>query len=158
MTRVLTSTTICFALFSACASAHAEEVVIHERATKECRVDRSGEWKLEGEQQLGQCELRREGFDKLLANVGVLAREARFVPSMRDGKPNGFKIDAIVPSSIFALLGFQNRDTILTLNGDDLSTPDTALEVFAKLRSASQFVVTGERGGAPFTIDITITP
>jgi general secretion pathway protein C len=42
---------------------------------------------------------------------------ARAVPAMKDGKPDGFKLYAIRPSSAFAKLGFTNGDTVISVAG-----------------------------------------
>jgi general secretion pathway protein C len=42
---------------------------------------------------------------KMVASPMQLAKSARFVPDVRDGKPHGFKIYALRPSSVFAKLG-----------------------------------------------------
>ena len=47
------------------------------------------------------CTVDRALVEKLLSNTTMLATAARFVPSIKDGKPNGFKLYAIRPQSIF---------------------------------------------------------
>ena len=102
------------------------------------------------------CEVDRPLLDKLLANTTGLATAARFVPSMKDGRPNGFKLYAIRPSSIFGKIGLQNGDTIKSINGMEMSSPDQALGVYSKLRSASHLSVSVERRGETVTLDYTI--
>jgi type II secretory pathway component PulC len=94
--------------------------------------------------------------DALLANPMGFSRGVRVVPSIRNGQPDGFKLYAIRPSSLFAKIGFMNGDTIHSINGFDLATPDKALEAYTKLKDASsvQFDIT--RRGKPVTIDIQI--
>ena len=36
------------------------------------------------------CEVDKSLIDKILSNTTALATSARFVPSIKDGKPNGF--------------------------------------------------------------------
>jgi general secretion pathway protein C len=102
------------------------------------------------------CTVERALVDKALANTAALATAARFVPSIKDGKPNGFKLYAIRPNSIFGLIGLQNGDTVKGINGLDMSTPDKALEVYTKLRNASHLSVQVERRGENLTLDYTI--
>ena len=103
------------------------------------------------------CTIERALVDKALANMAALASMARFVPSVRDGKPNGFKVYAIRPSSLFAKLGMQNGDTLKQINGNEMSTPDQALQLLTKLRSASHLNLQLERRGETVTMDYTIT-
>ncbi len=102
------------------------------------------------------CTVDRALVDKLLANTMSLASAARFVPSIKDGKPNGFKLYAIRPNSIFGKIGLQNGDTIKVINGNEMTTPDAALGLYSKLRSASHLSVQVERRGETVTLDYTI--
>jgi general secretion pathway protein C len=102
------------------------------------------------------CTVERQLVEKLLSNTTMLATAARFVPSIKDGKPNGFKLYAIRPNSIFGLIGLQNGDTIRGINGLDMTSPDKALEVYTKLRNASHLSVQVERRGENLTLDYSI--
>ena len=102
------------------------------------------------------CTVDRSLVEKLLANTTMLATAARFVPSIKDGKPNGFKLYAIRPQSIFGRIGLQNGDTIKAINGSEMTTPDAALGLYTKLRSASHLSVQVERRGETVTLDYTI--
>jgi general secretion pathway protein C len=102
------------------------------------------------------CTVDRSAVDKALANTAMLATQARFVPSIKDGKPNGFKLYAIRPNSIFSLIGLQNGDTVKGINGMDMSSPDKALEVYTKLKNASHLSVQVERRGETVNLDYTI--
>lgn len=102
------------------------------------------------------CVVERQLVEKLLANTTMLATAARFVPSIKDGKPNGFKLYAIRPQSIFGRIGLQNGDTIKQINGSDMTTPDAALALYTKLRNASHLSVQVERRGETVTLDYSI--
>jgi general secretion pathway protein C len=101
-------------------------------------------------------DIDRSLVDKILADPTVAARSARIVPSIKDGKPNGFKMYAIRPNSLFAKIGLQNGDTISSINGFDMSSPDKALEVYTKVRSASSLSVSVLRRGQPMNLDYSI--
>jgi general secretion pathway protein C len=102
------------------------------------------------------CVVERALIDKLLSNTAMLATSARFVPSIKDGKPNGFKLYAIRPQSIFGRIGLQNGDTIKAINGSDMTTPDAALALYTKLRNASHLSVTVDRRGETVPLDYSI--
>jgi|GEM_PF-1894427 len=94
--------------------------------------------------------------DQVLANPMAVARGARVVPSMKDGHPHGFKLYAIRPTSMYAALHFQNGDTILTVNGEDIGDASSAMDAYTKLRSAKRLVIGMERRGQPITLTIDI--
>ena len=75
-----------------------------------------------------------------------VAKGARVVPAVKNGKPDGFKLYAIRPSSVYAKLGLQNGDTLQSINGFELTSADKALEVYTKLREATSLA---GRGHAP---------
>ena len=103
-----------------------------------------------------KCTIQKSVVDGLLKNTAALATSARFVPSIKDGKPNGFKLYAIRPQSIFGRIGLQNGDTIKAINGSDMTTPDAALALYTKLRNASHLSVTVDRRGETVPLDYTI--
>ncbi len=101
-------------------------------------------------------QVSRGVVDKVLANPMAVAKGARVVPAVKDGKPYGFKLYAIRPSSIWARVGLTNGDTLVAVNGFDLKTPDKALEVYTKLRDATSLAVDIVRRGTPLTVNISI--
>jgi general secretion pathway protein C len=94
--------------------------------------------------------------DKLISNTPFWATSVRAMPAIKDGRPSGFRLDAIRPGSIFAHLQLENGDVLKAVNGAELSTPDAALSLYTKLRSASHLSLVVERGGATQTLDYVI--
>lgn len=101
-------------------------------------------------------QIDRSLVNKLLANPMGISRGARIVPSIKNGKPNGFKLYAIRPSSIYAKLGLMNGDTLHAVNNYELTTANKALEVYSKVKSASNLTVSVTRRGKPVTLDYSI--
>jgi general secretion pathway protein C len=63
-------------------------------------------------------EMERALVNDLLANPMSMARSARIAPSLdTNGQPNGFKLYAVRPASVFAKLGIRNGDTVTAVNG-----------------------------------------
>jgi len=101
-------------------------------------------------------EVSRALVDKFLANPMAVAKGARVVPSVKNGKANGFKLYAIRPGSVYAKLGLSNGDNIHSINGFDLTSPDKALEVYTKVKEASNLTVSVTRRGKPMTVNYSI--
>jgi general secretion pathway protein C len=103
-------------------------------------------------------EIDRRALDTVLADGNALARSARIVPSIspRDGRPDGFKLYAIRPDSLYGAIGLQNGDTLAALNGQALDSPGRAFELYAKLRTASSMQISILRRGNPMTLDYSI--
>jgi general secretion pathway protein C len=101
-------------------------------------------------------ELQRSTLESVLGNMALLSRSARIVPEMKDGKAAGFRLFAVRPDGPFALIGMQNGDIISSINGLDITSPEKALEVYAKLKSASHLSLGLERNSQKITEDYTI--
>jgi general secretion pathway protein C len=101
-------------------------------------------------------EIDRSLVDKVLVNPMAVAKGARVVPSVKNGKANGFKLYAIRPSSVYSKLGLSNGDTIHTINGFDLTSMDKALEVYTKVKEANNLTVSVTRRGKPTTLNYSI--
>lgn len=101
-------------------------------------------------------EIDKSLVEKVLLNPMAIAKGARVVPSMKNGKPDGFKLYAIRPSSAFARLGLSNGDTLQSINGFELTSADKALEVYTKLREATSLEVEVTRRGKPVNLKYSI--
>jgi hypothetical protein len=103
-------------------------------------------------------ELDRSMLESVLSNPSAVSRAARVVPSIapRDGRPNGFKLYAIRPDSVYSVIGLQNGDTLSAINGQTLDNPAKAFELYAKLRTASSLQLSVIRRGQPMTLDYSI--
>jgi general secretion pathway protein C len=75
---------------------------------------------------------------------------------VKDGKPEGFKLYAIRPGSLFDRLGMLNGDTMTSINGFALTSADKALEVYTKLRETKEIEVDLVRGGKPVKLQFSI--
>lgn len=100
--------------------------------------------------------LQRKALEVVFANTSLIGRSARIVPSIRDGRPHGFKLYAIRPGSFYWLLGLKNGDTVHAINGFALSSPSAALTAYAKVRKARKVTLTLTRRGQPLTFRYTV--
>jgi general secretion pathway protein C len=101
-------------------------------------------------------EVQRATVDSLLGNMSMLSRSARIVPEIRDGRAAGFRLFSIRPDGPFGKIGLQNGDVISAINGLEMTSPDKALEVYTKLKSASHLSVGLERNGQKITKEYNI--
>lgn len=100
--------------------------------------------------------ISRRGAEATLANMGIVTHSVRVAAELDGGRPIGFRIVAMKPTSVLARLGFLNDDIVQSLNGRDLASPEKALEAYAKLRSAKHFQAQILRASKPLVIDLTI--
>jgi general secretion pathway protein C len=101
-------------------------------------------------------EVQRGTVDSLLNNMSALSRAARIVPELKDGRAAGFRLFSVRPDGPFAMIGLQNGDVISSINGLEMNSPDQALMVYTKLKSASHLSVGLERNGQKITKEYNI--
>jgi len=102
------------------------------------------------------CVVERSFVEKLMANPALLAKQARIVPSVKDGETVGFKFYGIRRGSLPRLLGLRNGDLLTQVNGEDLTSMDKAMELYTKLRRASNLSITLERKGKTLNKEVQI--
>ena len=102
------------------------------------------------------CTIERQWLEGVLSNPASLTKQARMMPSVKDGETRGFKFYGIRPGSLPKLLNIKNGDLITAVNGTELKSMDGAMSLYAKLRRASNLQITIERKGETINKEITI--
>jgi general secretion pathway protein C len=98
----------------------------------------------------------RQLLDKVLGNQAELMRAARVIPYEENGRVVGVKVYGIRRNALLGKLGIQNGDVLRTINGFDLSSPDSALEAYSKLRESDAFSIAMVRRGQPKTMEYAV--
>lgn len=102
------------------------------------------------------CTVERASVDKVVGNPAMLAKQARVVPSRKDGKTRGYKLYGIRRGTLPKLLGLKNGDMITEINGESLTSIDKVMGLYTKLRRASRLEVEIVRRGKSMTKEIQI--
>jgi general secretion pathway protein C len=101
--------------------------------------------------------VERSVVDKILENQAELMKTARVVPENENGKMVGIRLFGIKSESLLGILGMENGDRLQSINGYDISSPEKALEAYARLRAgADKLQVSVTRKGAPVNLDYNI--
>jgi hypothetical protein len=103
-------------------------------------------------------DIRRDELVRVLGQPTELAGAARIVPSMVDGKPNGVKLYAIRPDSPLTWIGFENGDTVRTVNGVSLAGPEPITASLARLGIADHYEIDLVRRGQPVRLVVLVQP
>jgi general secretion pathway protein C len=112
----------------------------------------------DGVTKVSETQLDIDGafLDKQLSDMNQIMQDARVVPSYQNGKANGFKLFSIKPDSLYQKIGLQNGDVISKINGYEMSSPDKALEIYAKLKDAQSIQVDLKRRGRDMNMNYTV--
>lgn len=105
----------------------------------------------------GHCTITRAFIEQALQNPALLSRQARIVPSVRDGVSDGLRLYAIRRGSILQLLGLRNGDTLTAVNDMPLSSMDASLQAYTELRRSDRLVLQIVRKGEPMVLQIDIS-
>lgn len=98
-------------------------------------------------------EVPRGIFDQL---GGLSPPASIIVPETRDGRAIGFRMIRIGPDSLLAALGLVNGDVVLSVNGEELASPDSALMTYAAFRTRTHDWLIVERRGERIRLDYVI--
>ncbi len=82
--------------------------------------------------------LDRQEVSHNLDNLNQLLTQARVIPNFTDGKPDGFRLFAIVPESFYEKIGLKNGDVLEKVNGVEIKDPESFLKVFQHLKDENQ--------------------
>lgn len=91
-----------------------------------------------------------------LDNIGQAMTDARLLPSIKDGKVEGFRATEIKPKGIFGTIGLKNGDILLRMNDFPIDSPEKAIQSFASLKGQSRIKLDLIRDGQPTTFNYDI--
>jgi len=94
--------------------------------------------------------------DKILENQSELMKQARIVPEQENGKLVGIRLFGVRSDTLLGTLGMENGDRLQTINGFDMTSPEKALEAYARLRTADHLTVQVNRRGSNQNLDYNI--
>ncbi len=98
----------------------------------------------------------RSFLEKQLGNVETLATQVRASPKNEDGKIIGFRLSGIRKGSVFDKLGIKNGDVVHNVNGQSLTSMETALGAYGTLQNERAFNFEVTRRNQKMTIDYEV--
>ena len=101
--------------------------------------------------------VKRSEVERLTKNLSQLLQQARMEPRFGpDNSVNGFCFVSIQGGSIYETLGFRTTDCISQVNGQDVTSPQQAMELFQKLKTSSNIQLGVDRDGRSETFNYDI--
>lgn len=89
-------------------------------------------------------------------NISQLMMQARAVPNLVNGKPDGFRIVEIQPGSLYQEVGLMPGDVIESINGMTMSDPQNFMKALSTLGTATQVNLDLVRNGTPQTFSYQV--
>ena len=91
-------------------------------------------------------QLDREELESQMADLNELMQQVRIRPFMEGRNPAGFLVSNIKPGSLFSKMGLRNGDVIQGVNGQTITTPDQAIELYEGLMQGGSIDLEIKRG------------
>jgi general secretion pathway protein C len=104
----------------------------------------------------GSYVIDQRALNASLDNIGQAMTDARLLPSMKDGKVEGFRVSEVKPQGVFGTIGIKNGDVLLRMNDFPIDSPEKALQSFASLKGQSRIRLDLIRDGQPTTFNYDI--
>jgi general secretion pathway protein C len=100
--------------------------------------------------------IARSEVDDAMQNMNQLFTQIRAVPHFQDGQANGFRLFAIRRNSLFEKIGLKNGDIVSSINGNPLTDPARAMQLFQDLKDENRLQVEVTRNRQPTTLSYEI--
>jgi general secretion pathway protein C len=104
----------------------------------------------------GSYVIDQRALNASLDNIGQAMTDARLLPSIKDGKVEGFRASEVKPQGIFGTVGIKNGDILLSINDFPIDSPEKAIQSFASLKGQSRIKLDLIRDGQPTTFNYDI--
>ncbi|MEM6994497.1 MAG: hypothetical protein AAF721_28535 [Myxococcota bacterium] len=103
-----------------------------------------------------KCTVEYDFLKKLVSEPALFAKQARIVPSQKDGVTKGFKFYGIRRGTLPKLLTVKNGDMLVAINGKSMTSLDELMDMYTKLRRARSLTLEFVRKGLPYTVELEI--
>lgn len=98
----------------------------------------------------------QRALNAALDNIGQAMTDARLLPSVKDGKVEGFRVSEVKPQGVFAAVGLKNGDILAKINEFPIDSPEKAIQSFVTLKGQNRIKLDLIRDGAPTTLTYDI--
>ncbi|GFE57262.1 type II secretion system protein N [Geobacter sp. AOG1] len=104
----------------------------------------------------GNYVIDQRALNAALDNIGQAMTDARLLPSVKDGKVEGFRVSEVRQGGIFGTVGMKNGDVLLRINEFPIDSPEKAIQSLASLKGQSRIKLDLVRDGQPTTFNYDI--
>lgn len=93
-------------------------------------------------------QIKRSDLTKYLSDTASILQQAAMVPVRgATGEIECYKFVGIQPGSVYTSLGFQVGDCLKAVNGEKITSPQSAIEMYQQMRNASEIKLQLTRDG-----------
>ena len=100
--------------------------------------------------------MKRSDVKDHLNRLPEILNQARVVPHTENGELKGWRFASINKGSIFEDLGFEKGNIIKQVDGELVTSPEQALELFDRLKSESGVKILVEKDGKDVELEYDV--
>ncbi len=100
--------------------------------------------------------IEQRALNAALDNIGQAMTDARLLPSVKDGKVEGFSVTEVKPHGVFGAIGLKNGDVLQKINDYPIDSPEKAIQSFMTLKGQTRIKLDLIRDGAPTSLSYEI--
>ena len=104
----------------------------------------------------GEVRISRKELERITKDPGIMFRQIRLVPYVKNGKTEGFVFEWIKPGSLFYKAGLRKGDVLLSINNMSIQSGEDAFRLLQVLRNEPNLKVVVMRNGQRKEINIRI--
>jgi general secretion pathway protein C len=98
----------------------------------------------------------QRALNAALDNIGQAMSDARLLPSVKEGKVEGFKVSEVKPQGVFASVGLKNGDVLMKINEFPIDSPEKAIQSFMTLKGQNRIKLDLIRDNTPTSLSYDI--
>lgn len=95
----------------------------------------------------GEYAVDRSRIEEELENADELSRQARVMPNYREGRAQGLRLVGVTSDSIYSDIGIRSGDVLRTVNGENVSSQEQAMDMFERMRNDDDVTIEIDRRG-----------
>ena len=101
-------------------------------------------------------KVKRSDVKEHLTRLPEILSQARVVPHTENGEFKGWRFASINKGSVFQDLGFEKGDVIKQVDGEVVTSPEQALELFDGLKNESRVKMVVEKNGKDVELEYNV--
>ncbi len=103
-----------------------------------------------------EIRISRREVERITRDPGIMFREIRLVPYVKNGKTEGFIFEWVKPGSLFYRAGLRKGDILVSINNMTIKSGEDAFRILQALRNEPSLRVVVLRQGQRREIDVRI--
>jgi general secretion pathway protein C len=101
-------------------------------------------------------DVERQAIAEIMEKKMELMQHLRIVPVQEKGRVVGLQLLGVRPETMLGVLGFEAGDRLQTINGFDMTNPETAMQAYARLGMTDHLTVQVNRRGRDMNLDFNV--